>query len=73
MILALVTLSIKDKEDGNGIEYALDINPSPKTKDDLTLAQNIGLSTFDAIQSMLQKYGAETKPMEVFNGGTQKN
>jgi len=37
------------------------MKPVAKTKEDLTLAQNIGLSTFDAIQSMLKMYGAETQ------------
>ncbi len=66
--MALVTLYIKDKEDGTGIEYELTMNPVAKSQADLTLAQNIGLVTFDAVQSMLNKYGAETKMMGVPDG-----
>ena len=59
--MATATLSIKDKEDGTGVAYEIQLTPVPKTQAEMTLAQKIGLTAFDAIESMLKKYGATIK------------
>lgn len=57
--MATVHLSIKDNQDGVGVAYELKMDPVPKNQDELTLAHKIGLTTFDAIESILKKFGAE--------------
>lgn len=57
--MAKATIEINDKENGMGITYRVILDPPPKTKKDVTLAQNIGLTLFDALESQLKNIGAK--------------
>lgn len=60
--MATATLTIEDKPDGPGVLYKIELAPTPKTKDEITMAQNLGLTMFDAIESTLKKFGATITP-----------